>query len=457
VRTHRDNVGQHRAYGVKLRPRLLLALVVPLVTFTGCDWFQYRWGPDHNGYNPVESAISVSNVGTLTQLWTGATGGRVESSPAVVNGVVYVGSDDDKLYAFDAKGNTNCSGSPKACSPLWTATTGSYIESSPSVTDGDVFVGSYDGNLYAFDAAGNINCSGTPKTCTPLWTAHTGAAILSSPAISGGVVYVGSDNGKLYAFDAAGNQNCSGTPKVCAPLWTSSYLGGSVYSSPAVANGSVFVGSGNDDLYAFDAAGNINCTGSPKTCSPLWSAVTTGVGISSSPAVAGGVVYITSGDGTFYAFDAAGSINCSGSPKSCLPLWNSNLLDDGTTSSPAVAYGNVYFGQGGGGKLDAFDAAGNTDCSGSPKICSPVWSYEVGTTVNSSPAIANGLVFIGNAINALFAFDAKGQTDCSGTPTTCLPLWTATLGGAVNSSPAIANGVVYVGSDDGKLYAYGLP
>src|SRR5712692_3958655 len=59
------------------------------------------------------------------------------SSPAVANGVVYVGSDDDKLYAFKANG---C-GQP-TCSPLWTASVGSAIWSSPAVANGVVYVGS---------------------------------------------------------------------------------------------------------------------------------------------------------------------------------------------------------------------------------------------------------------------------------------------------------------------------
>jgi PQQ-like domain len=35
-------------------------------------------------------------------------------------------------------------------------------------------------------------------------------------------------------------------------------------------------------------------------------------------------------------------------------------------------------------------------------------------------------------------------------------LWSYTTGGAVYSSPAVANGMVYIGSDDGKLYCFGL-
>jgi outer membrane protein assembly factor BamB len=67
------------------------------------------------------------------------------------------------------------------------------------------------------------------------------------------------------------------------------------------------------------------------------------------------------------------------------------------------------------------------------------------------------VVLVGSSDGNLYAFDAAGTTDCSGTPTFCLPLWTGSTGGGVDSSPAIANGMVYVGSEDGKLYAFGLP
>ena len=115
--------------------------------------------------------------------------------------MVYVGSNDGKLYAFDATGVTGCNGSPKTCTPLWTGATGSYIEDSPAVANGVVYIGSDDIKLYAFDAAGATGCSGSPKTCTPLWTGATGNYIrFSSPAVANGVVYVGSDDNKLHAF-----------------------------------------------------------------------------------------------------------------------------------------------------------------------------------------------------------------------------------------------------------------
>src|SRR5712692_3046451 len=66
----------------------------------------------------------------------------------------------------------------------------------------------------------------------PDWTSFaTGGSIFSSPVVVGGVVFIGSDV-RLYAFSAAGCGKAS-----CQPLWASTSLGDRVFSSPAVANG----------------------------------------------------------------------------------------------------------------------------------------------------------------------------------------------------------------------------
>ncbi len=93
------------------------------------------------------------------------------------------GSDDGKLYAFAV----GCDSGGGTCTPLWTATTGDAINSSPAVADGVVYVGSGDGKLYAFA----VGCNSGGGTCTPLWTGATGG-VISSPAVADGVVYVGS-------------------------------------------------------------------------------------------------------------------------------------------------------------------------------------------------------------------------------------------------------------------------
>jgi outer membrane protein assembly factor BamB len=165
----------------------------PTPVIVGGDWLQFRNGPTHTGYNPNETTISASNVAGLGVAWTATTGGVIYSSPAVANGVVYVGSGDHKLYAYAV----GCASGGGSCSPLWTATTGSYITSGPAVANGVVYVGSEDGKLYAYA----VGCASGGGTCTPLWTATTGGVIYySSPAVANGVVYVGSEDGKLYAY-----------------------------------------------------------------------------------------------------------------------------------------------------------------------------------------------------------------------------------------------------------------
>jgi hypothetical protein len=66
----------------------------------------------------------------------------VESSPAVANGIVYVGSDDNNLYALNASAGTT----------IWTYGTTGLIDSSPAIANGVVYVGSEDDSVYAFGA-----------------------------------------------------------------------------------------------------------------------------------------------------------------------------------------------------------------------------------------------------------------------------------------------------------------
>jgi outer membrane protein assembly factor BamB len=160
---------------------------------------------------------------------------------------------DNKLYAFDAAGLTNCSGTPKTCTPLWTdvtatSTVHSAVDGRPAVANGVVYVPA-SGMLYAFDAAGITNCSGTPRTCSPLWTATMDGAVASSPAVANGVAYVSTAYGNLYAFDAAGVINCSGAPKTCTPLLQA--LTDGYVASPVVANGVVYFASFDGKLKAY--------------------------------------------------------------------------------------------------------------------------------------------------------------------------------------------------------------
>jgi outer membrane protein assembly factor BamB len=76
--------------------------------------------------------------------------------------------------------------------------------------------------------------------------------------------------------------------------------------------------------------------------------------IDSSPAVANGVAYVSTAYGHLYAFDAAGVINCSGAPKTCTPLWIGPTGAQVASMSPVVANGVVYVGSQADGKLNAY-------------------------------------------------------------------------------------------------------
>jgi hypothetical protein len=116
-------------------------------------------------------------------------------------------------------------------------------------------------------------------------------------------------------------------------LWRSSVS--TRASAPAIASGTVFSATPGG-IQAFDAAGHSGCTGTPTTCTPLWTASGT---TADTPAIANGVLYVSEHAGTLEAFDAAGAIDCSGAPKTCLPLWSRDI---GTTASPVIANGTVF-------------------------------------------------------------------------------------------------------------------
>ena len=159
---------------------VLFAGVVTIPAAAQYDTMQFRYNASHTGdYSPV--AGSNTSNSNLTRSFT--TGHYVFSSPAVVNGVVYVGSYDINVYALNATTGTK----------LWNYTTGGAVASSPTVVNGTVYVGSDDNNVYALNAA----------TGAKLWNYATGSAAFSSPAVSNLAVYVGSNDGNLYAIGTA--------------------------------------------------------------------------------------------------------------------------------------------------------------------------------------------------------------------------------------------------------------
>jgi len=155
-----------------------------------------------------------------------------------------------------------------------------------------------------------------------------------------------------------------------------------------VVNGMVYVGANypDDKLYAFDADG----CGAP-TCQPVWTAFTsTRAETNSSPAVARGTVFIGSGDGRLYAFDAATGArkwaHDFGAPYGFL------------LASPVIAGGVLFIGGGSDNWIRAVD----------PTDGSPLWGYETGDKINTTPAVVDGWLYIGSLDSYLYAFHLAG-------------------------------------------------
>jgi outer membrane protein assembly factor BamB len=185
-----------------------------------------------------------------------------QSSAAVVDGTVYVGCRDAHVYALDA-----ATGRKKWDFP----TSKSWVNGTPAVRDGIVYVGTSDSARFlALDArTGRLRFSVDAK-----------AYVFSSAALAGELAYFGTHNGRLYAIDArsgrpawefrteASKSDPLGILRPDGALnpeaftrvfgdFQDMYLDlyrfisvGAIVSSPVVDRGVVYVGSTDGNLYA---------------------------------------------------------------------------------------------------------------------------------------------------------------------------------------------------------------
>ncbi len=233
-------------------------------------------------------------------------------SPLPAGGLVYAAQDPQGLAGYNPTGGAMMQGCPAAPSPNRAPARGHgafyYVETpaaggSPIAMDdvtclvkwqrpdsrkiataldsGKVFVtGEYltgTGTVDALDAISGRS----------LWRFTTGGPFRGAPAVADGAVYAGADDGNLYALNA----------DPAAPLrvrWTFA-AGAPVRSSPAMARGVVYAGADDGKVYGLDAA----------TGAPLWSYQTAG-SLNGSLVVAGGLLYASGSSPagpTLYAFE----------------------------------------------------------------------------------------------------------------------------------------------------------
>ena len=228
----------------------------------------------------------------LVLRWKFKTGGPIVGSAAIAYGTAYVGSDDHKLYALDAKN----------WGIRWTFQTGGAIRYTPTVWNNRVYLNARDNRVYALDA----------KTGKLIWQYQSQNWMDSPPIASGGSIYAGVFPSKILIIDAAtgtlldqvkGRVRVNGIEYVCtrgqlrptvpqhhAGLWRSLTPGTNSY--PVIANQVVYIGGRDNKIHAFDV----------ESRAAIWSYAVKGY-IDAAPAIADGMLYVTSHDGYVYAFE----------------------------------------------------------------------------------------------------------------------------------------------------------
>jgi outer membrane protein assembly factor BamB len=421
---------------------------------TSAQTTMFRGDLAHSGVYPSPAPENISHV-----LWEFKTGGRVFSSPVVADGVVYVGSNDHFVHAIDAG-----TGHEK-----WKFETGANVNSTAAVTNGSVYVLSLDGFAYALDArtgklrwkfktggesrlnvAGLYGLEPSLEMIPDIWD-----FFLSSPAVADEMVYFGSGDRYVYALDARTGE-----------LRWKFRAGDVVHSSPAIVNGIVYVGCWDGVFYALNA----------KTGALAWN-FATGVdgthfmqGLPGSAAVADGLVIFGSRDNNIYALEAM-----TGKEK-----WHESNNGSWVIASPAIADGVVYVTTSDSLKFRALELK-----TGHPLFDVPFKAYSF-----SSPAIAAGHAYFGTFDGHVYDVDLAarkmsgefrvqaginhpelltsdghlnqeaiyGPLGPDGKPNNTLDATVIGVDrllqlGSVLSSPSVANGIVYVSSVDGSVYA----
>jgi outer membrane protein assembly factor BamB len=341
------------------------------------NWSQFR------GNHQLTGASLSSVPRQLRPLWTYEAGDSIESSPAIVGGTVYTGSQKGELVALNLENGQ----------VYWKYSTGSPIgESSPAWSDNSVYIGDLGGVLHAVNARdGRVR-----------WTFKTGSEIKSSPVVVGDRVLIGSYDQHLYCLSTSNG----------AVLWKVK-TGGPVHATPGIQDGIAYI-AGCDEVFRAIRIGDGR---------QLFQ-VSSGAYTGASPALRGPGAYY----GTFNNEVLMVSLTDPGPrwryrhPQRRFPYYSSAAVvhdrivvggrdklvhcisGEGqgvwtfatrarVESSPAIAGGRVFVGSNDGRFYVLSLATG-----------AKLWEFNAGAAVSSSPAIANGRVVVGAQDGRLYCF-----------------------------------------------------
>ena len=208
----------------------------------------------------LNAATGASSTGWIFPAGNGV--GKIWSTPAYLDGTIFVGSFDKNLYALDI-----ATGEKK-----WSFATQGAIAATPVAYNGTVYIGSFDRNLYAIDAA-----TGQEK-----WR-FSGARnwFWAKPLIKDNVIYAANLDGKVYILDAQSGNKLMELD-----------MGGAISASPVLAGNTVIVVTESGNITSIDPVNNIKALRNlgEKVDAPL--------------AADGTTVFIHTGAGKLYAVNA---------------------------------------------------------------------------------------------------------------------------------------------------------
>jgi outer membrane protein assembly factor BamB len=213
----------------------------------------------------VRGEVAAYELATDHKLWETTLDAGTSSSPLVIDGTLYIGANDDALYALDITDGRE----------RWRFEVGEGSDytwgPSPSFADGVIFFpcasAKGDTGLFAIDVASGED----------VWQFEPDAPGLFTPAVVGGTLYLGGNGGDVYALDIA----------IGEARWKTTLS--SIWSTPAVTSDLVIVQTMSGMLAGLDRA-----SGEPR-----WS-VETGASWS-SPVVAGDTAYVVNNGLAFEA------------------------------------------------------------------------------------------------------------------------------------------------------------
>lgn len=279
--------------------------------------------------------------------WKYKTNGPIgESSPAVAGGTVYIGDLSGMVHAVEAATGR----------ALWTFKTDSEIKASPIVIEGKVLIGSYDEHLYALHAA----------TGALLWKVQAQGPVHSTAAVLDGVAYVSGCDGQLRGVRIRDGQQV-------LQFDAGAYTGASPALEHNAARRIAYFGTFENEVLAVDLAAQQRLWRyqHPDRKFPFYS----------SAALAGGMVVLGGRDKLVTALDA----------RTGKALWTFATRAR-VDSSPAISGGRVYVGSSD-GKLYVLDLKTGRKLS----------EFEAGAPLSASPALAAGFLVIGSQDGVLYA------------------------------------------------------